>query len=104
MKYKLVIYVPLTHSDIVRDAIGNAGGGKIGNYSFCSFSGIGKGRFMPLEGSRPYIGDTNILEVVEEERIEVTVNEGALDDVIQAMKTVHPYEEIAYDVYKLEDL
>ncbi len=103
-KYKLVVYVPLTHAEAVREVIGNAGGGKLGNYSHCSFSSLGKGRFLPLEEAEPHIGSIGVSEVVDEERIEMTVNEAVLDDVIRVMKEVHPYEEVAYDVYKLENL
>ncbi len=102
MKYKLVVYVPLTHADQVREAMGNAGAGKIGNYSHCSFSSRGEGRFLPLNGANPHIGSVGTPEIVEEERIEVTVDEVVLDNVIHAMKAVHPYDEVAYDVYKLE--
>ena len=101
-KYKLVVYVPLTHADAVRETIGAAGGGKIGNYEYCSFSSLGKGRFLPLPGAEPHIGSVGIAEEVEEERLEVTVDEAVLDDVIKVMKEAHPYEEVAYDVYKLE--
>lgn len=101
--YKLIVYVPLTHADIVREAIGSAGGGRLGNYSHCSFSSRGQGRFLPLDGAHPHIGSIGTPEVVEEERIEVTVDEAILDAVVQAMKAVHPYDEVAYDVYKLEN-
>lgn len=104
MKYKLVVYVPLTHADVVREAIGSVGGGKIGNYSHCSFSTRGQGKFLPLDGANPHIGTVGTPEIVEEERIEVTVDEEVLDIVIQAMKEAHPYDEIAYDVYKLESI
>jgi hypothetical protein len=80
------------------------GGGKIGNYSHCSFSTRGQGRFLPLDGANPHIGTVGTPEIVEEERIEVTVDEEVLDVVIQAMKEAHPYDEIAYDVYKLESI
>lgn len=100
---KLIIYVPLTHTDIVRDAIGKAGGGKLGKYSFCSFSIRGIGRFKPEEGANPHIGSVGKLEEVEEERIEVTVDDSVLNDVIAAIKKVHPYEEVAMDIYKLEN-
>ena len=103
-KYKLVVTAPLTHADIVREAIGIASGGKIGKYSHCSFSTRGQGRFIPLNGANPHIGSIGTSEVVEEEQIEVTVNQEVLEDVIQAMKRVHPYEEVVYDVYKLENL
>lgn len=100
-KYKLVVYVPLTHADAVRSAIGEAGAGVIGNYTHCSFSVRGVGRFKPEEGATPFIGEVGKLENVEEERIEVTVSEEALERVIAAMKSAHPYEEVAYDVYSL---
>ena len=103
LKYKLVVYVPLTHTDTVRTAIGEAGGGKLGHYSFCSFSSRGTGRFFPEQGAHPAIGTVQHFEQVEEERIEVTCAQSVLKQVIAAMKRVHPYEEIAYDLYPLED-
>jgi hypothetical protein len=104
MNLKLVVTVPLSHADIVRDAIGKAGGGKVGNYSFCSFSSRGTGRFKPAEGATPHIGTVEILEAVEEERIEVNCQRESLRDIVQAIKSVHPYEEVALDVYALEDI
>lgn len=101
-KYKIIIYTPLTHTDIVREAIGVAGGGKLGNYSFCSFSTKGIGRFKPEEGAHPAIGEVGKLEEVEEERIEVTCDSDVVDAVMSAIKKVHPYEEIAMDVWQLE--
>lgn len=53
-QYKLVVYVPISHADQVREAIGNAGGGKLGKYSSCSFTVRGTGRFKPEEGAHPY--------------------------------------------------
>lgn len=102
-KVKIVFTVPLTHADAVREAIGRAGGGKMGKYSFCSFSTRGTGRFKPEDGASPAIGQIRKLESVEEERIEITCDRSILDDVISAMKKVHPYEEIALDIYPLEN-
>jgi len=99
---KLVVTVPLTHADIVRQAIGEAGGGKLGKYSFCSFSTRGTGRFRPEAGAQPHIGSVGKLEEVEEERIEVTCDDAVLEDIIAAIKKVHPYEEIALDIYKVK--
>jgi hypothetical protein len=96
--------VPLSHAGIVRKAIGDAGGGKVGNYAHCSFSSEGKGRFLPLEGSDPHIGKIGSEETVSEERIEIDVSIDDIQEVIAAMKAVHPYEEVAYDVYPLIDL
>ncbi len=102
-QYKLVVYVPLTHANKVRETIGAAGGGKLGKYSFCSFSSKGTGRFRPEVGANPHIGQVGKFESVEEERIEVTLDEKVVKDVVLAMKKVHPYEEVAYDLYKLEN-
>lgn len=100
---KLVVFVPLSHADIVRQALGEAGAGKIGNYDFCSFSSRGIGRFRGNEKSNPVIGKTGEYESVEEERIEVVVPRDILKEVIEKMKSVHPYEEVAFDIYTLED-
>lgn len=102
--YKLIVFVPLDHTDKVRKAIGNAGGGKLGKYSFCTFSIRGTGRFLPDEGAKPAIGEVGKLEQVEEERIEVTCSEDVLGNVIAAIKKVHPYEDIAMDVWELKTL
>ncbi len=100
---KIVVFVPLTHCDIVRKAIGNADGGIIGNYSYCSFSSKGIGRFKPNENARPHIGKADKLEEVEEEKIEFICSRKTAKKVIDAIKKVHPYEEIALDIYPLID-
>lgn len=98
---KIVVFVPKSHTDMVRKAIGDAGGGKIGNYSHCSYSVDGKGRYKPLEGAQPAIGEVGQYEEVEEERIEFVCNRGEAKQIIQAIKKVHPYEEVAFDIYPL---
>lgn len=100
--YKLVVTVPTAHSGAVRRAIGEAGAGKLGNYSFCSFTVRGVGRFKPEVGARPAIGEVGKLEEVEEDRIECQVPEESVDAVLAALRKAHPYEEIAYDLYPLE--
>jgi hypothetical protein len=102
--YKIIVFVPLDHADKVREEIGKAGGGKLGKYSFCSFSTRGVGRFLPEEGAKPAIGEVGKLEQVEEERLEVTCSSDVLNDVISAIKNVHPYEEIAMDVWELRTI
>ncbi|MBP6884158.1 MAG: hypothetical protein KBC06_02910 [Candidatus Pacebacteria bacterium] len=101
MSYKIVVYVPLENSDLVREAIANAGGGKLGKYTHCTFSTKGTGRFKPQEGANPHIGQIGELESVEEERIEVTCANDVVGNVVAAIKQVHPYEEVAMDVYEL---
>ncbi len=99
---KIVVYVPLTHTDSVREAIGNAGGGRLGKYSFCTFSTKGTGRFKPDMDANPHIGTNGKMEAVEEERIEFTVEDDLVSAVVDAIKAAHPYEEVVLDVYQLE--
>ena len=99
---KLVIYVPDTHIEKVREAIHEAGAGVIGNYDQCSFSVSGEGRFRGLEGSDPFLGKPGAMEVVKEVRLETVLPAGLKKQVLKAMHDTHPYEEVAYDLYALE--
>jgi hypothetical protein len=93
--HALVVYVPEAHTDAVLTAIGDAGAGRIGNYSHCAFTAPGTGRFTPLPGARPFIGAAGRTEQVPEVRIECVVAAELLDAVVQALRSVHPYEEPA---------
>lgn len=101
-RYKIVVYVPEDHADKLREAIGNAGAGKIGNYSHCSFTLKGIGRFKPEEGANPTIGFVGKAEEVLEDRIETVCSEEKLHNVLKAIRDAHPYEEPATDVYQIE--
>jgi len=98
---KIVVFVPEKDADRVIDAMGKAGAGRIGNYTFCSFSTKGVGRFKPEKGALPKIGKVGKLEKVKEERIEMICERRKLKKVIAAIKRVHPYETPAVDVYPL---
>lgn len=102
-RVKISTTVPLENADQLRDALGNAGAGQVGEYSFCSFSVTGKGRFKPSENADPHIGEANKLEVVEEEQIEVVCNRAIAKQVIAALKAAHPYEEVIVEVTPLID-
>lgn len=102
-KCKLVVTVPVSHADLVRDAIGKTGLDHVGNYGYCSFSTKGFGRFLPLDGASPAIGEIGTLEMVEEERIEISCTHEGVAGIIEAIKLVHPYEEPVIDVYALLD-
>ncbi len=102
-KVKIVTFVPLENAEDIRIALGSAGAGRIGEYSFCSYSLIGKGRFLPSENAQPHIGEPGKFEVVDEERIEVVCERSDAKQVIAAMKEAHPYEEVAFDIYELLD-
>lgn len=100
---KIIVTAPVGEAaDKVRQAMGETGAGKVGNYSFCSFSVRGVGRFLPCDGAHPAIGEVGKLEEVEEERIEVNCVDELVADVVAAIRRVHPYEEPAVDIYPLE--
>ncbi len=99
---KLVIFIPISHADAVRQSLGQSGAGKIGQYDFCSFSSRGIGRFRGNKHANPAIGEIEKYEAVEEERIEVVVPREILKEVIEKVKLAHPYEEVALDVYPVE--
>lgn len=99
--YKFTIYVPESHADPVREAMRAAGAGYIGGYSGCSFSVRGEGRFLPEEGTHPFIGTVHKPEMVQEMRIETILPSAILPQVLSAVLKVHPYEEPAYDIYPL---
>ncbi|WP_407155841.1 hypothetical protein [Bradyrhizobium sp. STM 3557] len=99
--YKIVVFVPEADGEAVRMAMGEAGAGRIGNYDCCSFTSIGIGRFRPLAGARPAIGEVGQLEEGAEQRIETVCSEARVKDVLAAICRVHPYEEPAIDIYPL---
>lgn len=101
-RYKIVFYVPESHADRLREAIGNAGAGIIGNYSHCTFTLKGVGRFKPNAAANPTIGERGKLEEVVEDRIETVCEADKLKAVLQAIRDEHPYEEPAIDVYPIE--
>jgi dinuclear metal center YbgI/SA1388 family protein len=100
---KLVVFTPATHAEEIRKVLGKSGAGFIGNYSHCSFSANGTGRFLPEENSDPFIGQQGQLEQVDEVRIETIVPEHLVRRIVTAMIKAHPYEEVAYDVYPVEN-
>jgi len=100
---KLVVFVPKGYEDAVRNAMCDAGAGHIGNYSHCTFNTGGTGTFMPLAGTNPFIGEQYKLEKADEVRIETIVPESIQKIVINAMIKAHPYEEVAYDIYPLDN-
>lgn len=100
---KLTTYVPRADADRVRAALADAGAGRIGDYDRASFSSPGEGRFRPLAGAAPAIGEVGRPEVVEEVRVEVVLPRGRRTAVVVAMLAAHPYEEPAYDVVELAD-
>lgn len=100
---KLTTYVPLEAADAVREALAGAGAGTIGDYDHASFSIRGEGRFRPLDGASPHIGEVGRVEVVDEVRVEAVLPRHRRGAVLAALVAAHPYEEPAYDVVELAD-
>jgi hypothetical protein len=98
---KLVVFVPEDALEAVRDALFRAGAGRIGDYERCSWYTEGTGTFRALPGARPRIGDVGEEERVPELRLETVFPSERHDDVVAALRTAHPYEEPAFDIYVL---
>ena len=101
--YKIAVFVPENSFAQFRERMLDLGIGAIGKYSRCSFSSAGEGTFEPREGANPTIGKIGKLEKVKEIKFETIVPSHLLSKTITTMKTIHPYEEPAYDIYLLEN-
>lgn len=102
--YKLCYFVPGTHLEQTKAALFAAGAGRIGDYDCCAWQCPGQGQFRPLDGSQPFLGQQRTLEVVEEYKVELVCEDGLIRDAVKALRASHPYEEPAYEVYRLESL
>jgi dinuclear metal center YbgI/SA1388 family protein len=100
---KLFTFVPIEKAEQVRNAIFEVGGGNIGNYSECSFNAEGIGTFKGGQGTSPYVGKTGERHLEKEIKIEVIFPSHLEHSIIKAMKSAHPYEEVAYDVVNLSN-
>ena len=101
MDRKLVVFVPAEALDRVRDALFEAGAGRIGDYERCSWYAEGTGTFLGREGTQPSIGEAGREERVPELRLETVFSADRRQQVVEALRRAHPYEEPAFDVYEL---
>jgi hypothetical protein len=102
--YKICFYVPENAVELVKQALFDVGAGRIGNYDSCCWQAKGRGQFKPLNDSNPYIGEHGKIETISEYKVEMVCDDKNINQAIRALKKNHPYEEPAYDVWKLEDL
>lgn len=100
---KVVVFVPVGQVERVRAALVDAGAGRLGDYDQCTFTTAGEGRFRPLAGATPAVGEIGRVEVVEELRVEAVLPRARRSAVIRAMLAAHPYEEPAWDLLELAD-
>lgn len=102
--YKMCYFVPESHLEVTKSALFEAGAGRIGDYDSCAWQCKGLGQFRPLQGSQPYLGQAGEVERVEEFRVELVCADEQIVAALQALKKAHPYEEPAYEVFRMEDL
>ena len=102
--YKLVWFVPREAVDVTREAVFEAGAGRIGDYRKCSWYTAGTGTFLADEGSEPAVGEIGREERVNELRVETVVPAELVSDVVAALRDAHPYEEVAFELYSLVEL
>jgi hypothetical protein len=100
---KLVVFVPREALDPVREALFDAGAGRIGDYERCSWYTQGTGTFRGGEGTDPTVGEAGREERVAELRLETVYPEELEDEVVRALRSAHPYEEPAFDLYPLAE-
>lgn len=102
-QFKIAVFVPISHVDKVAEAIHQSGGGIVGEYSHCGFRTQGTGTFKGSDESNPALGKKGVVESVEEVKLEILIDEWKINNVIKEMKKVHPYEEVAYDIFPLKN-
>jgi len=100
--YILGFLVPEEALEVVKNAVFSTGAGSIGNYSHCAWQTLGEGQFMPLSGSKAYIGEVDKLEKVAEYKVEIVCTSDQISQAVKMLKEVHPYETPAYFVIRLE--
>jgi len=101
--YKICVYVPENSVEKVKQALFDAGAGRMGNYDCCCWQSTGIGQFRPLHNSKPAIGTLNTIEYVVETKIELLCADELVKQAVIAIRQSHPYEEPAYDVWRLEE-
>ena len=99
--YKLCFYVPESHVEMVKGAVFSVGAGRIGDYDNCCWQVLGQGQFRPLDGSQPFLGRQNVVQVVPEYRVELVCEPRFLQAAVAALLDAHPYEQPAWDVVAL---
>ena len=100
---KLFTFVPVDNAEKVRSAIFAAGGGHISNYSECSFNTKGEGTFKPGTGTNPFAGKIGERHTADEIKMEMIFPAWQEQNILSAMFTAHPYEEVAYDIIALDN-
>ena len=102
--YKLNFYVPGPEKKRVKEALFAVGAGVFANYEHCAWETLGTGQFKPMSGANPHIGQLNRLERIEEYKVEMICKDELIKKAVEVLKEVHPYEEVAYEVFRMEEI
>ena len=103
MLYKLNYFVPEEAKEATKQALFDIGVGRYENYECCSFETLGTGQFKPIENANPHIGELDKIEKVQEYKVEMICSEELIKKAIETLKEAHPYEEVAYEVFRMEE-
>lgn len=101
--FKLIYYVPVQYKERTKQALFGIGAGRYDNYECCSFETLGLGQFKPIDEANPFLGVLDKIEKVEEYKVEMLCTDEIITEAVKTLKEVHPYEEVAYEVFKMED-
>ncbi len=101
--YKLNFFVPSEDKERVKTALFAIGAGRYENYECCSFETLGTGQFKPVNKANPHIGELDKIERVEEYKIEMICSAEIIKEAVEVLKEAHPYEEVAYEVFRMEE-
>ncbi|GEA58834.1 NGG1p interacting factor NIF3 [Vibrio comitans] len=100
---KIIFFVPVNNTEEVKNALFDAGAGKIGDYDRCCFETQGQGQFRPLAKANPHIGTHGAVECLKELKVELVCDDRYIKQSIEALLEAHPYEEVAFEVYDMLD-
>lgn len=101
--YKLNYYVPAYAKEATKQALFDVGVGRYDDYECCSWETLGRGQFRPVGNAKPSIGEIDKLEILDEYKVELVCADELIEIAIKALKEAHPYEEVAYEVFKMQE-
>jgi len=100
--YKLNYFVPIDAKEKTKQALFNIGVGRYENYEYCCFETLGVGQFKPIGDASPHLGELNKIEKVQEYKVEIVCSDELIKEAVKVLKEAHPYEEVAYEVFRME--
>jgi len=101
--YKLNYFVPTEAKEATKQSLFEIGVGRYENYECCSFETQGTGQFKPIDNTNPHLGELNKIEKVQEYKVEMICSDALIKKAIEVLKEVHPYEEVAFEVFRMEE-